>query len=651
MGVAEMVMGLRRRLALSAILMAGVFLAAVPTAFATGLWSAPQQLDATGAGAVGSSLIACPSSALCVGAGSSDDGPVTYQTSSAFAFSLTPTFGKADNGTSLTSLQCPSTSLCVGVGDYDDDNSDDYDIVTSTEPAAGPDAWIPLGLSQFFPAQVSCPTVSFCAGADGIGVLVSQDPSGGAAAWHTIAVGNGLVEVTCASADFCAGFDTNGNVWTSTDPAGGPGDWVQSGAAAPLAADVDAGQGDGGGPDDSPFPTDLACTGPSLCVATSGTSDDVLVSTDPAGSSAWTSLKEDTVPITTVSCEPGSTLCLFGDAYGTIGASDDGAGATWTNYSTPDAGGHAIDDISCVAQTCAVASADNLPPAVITLPSATSSGTVGVIKVIHHNPLSSISCPSAKECIGSDTSRYYITANPARGVGSWFHKVETNLPGDRGAGTLDTSCYARTGCLAVTDNAANGLTSTTGGGLYRFNPAVGPHDFSDTHLGKQDPSSFADHDQGFRFVTCAQGSCVAGYPGAWIETANPADNTGWQPVAKPHFDVTCLTGNTSCVALANGPFPGTAGHDLLVAPRRTGPWSAQDIDPNGYIDGLACTSAKACVVVDEGGQLLVSSHPTAGPAAWSVADTDLSGFNGVACESARTCVAVDDAGAVVVGRP
>jgi hypothetical protein len=57
------------------------------------------------------------------------------------------------------------------------------------------------------------------------------------------------------------------------------------------------------------------------------------------------------------------------------------------------------------------------------------------------------------------------------------------------------------------------------------------------------------------------------------------------------------------------------------------------------------------VVVDEGGNLLVSTHPGAGPASWRVSDTDLSGFNGVTCQNARRCVAVDDDGGVVVGRP
>jgi hypothetical protein len=122
-------------------------------------------------------------------------------------------------------------------------------------------------------------------------------------------------------------------------------------------------------------------------------------------------------------------------------------------------------------------------------------------------------------------------------------------------------------------------------------------------------------------------------------------------VAEPRFDVTCLSANRSCVALPAGPFGDTGGPNLLVAARRGGPWKTETIDPGQLITGLACTSAKACVVVDGSGQLLGSLHPTAGVATWKVMDRDPNGFNGVACENAQRCVAVDGDGSVVTGRP
>jgi hypothetical protein len=623
------------------------------TALAAGVWSPAQPVDTAGASLAGSYLIACPSSTVCIGASGSTDGPVAFQgpPDTAFAFSLTTPFGSGDNGVELTSLQCPSISLCVGVADYNSDEDDVFDVVASTDPAAGPDSWVPQGLGDFSqpgsfasPAQLSCPTTTFCAGAGPDGIVTSEDPAGGADAWKVDKVGGGgIIEVSCSSADFCAGYDGNGDVWTSTDPGGGPSAWVQSGAGAPLKANAvayDNGDDDGGSIG-TQLPENFTCAGPNLCVATAGSSDTVLVSTDPAGSAAWTSVTADTVPITAIYCEPGTQLCLIGDNYGDTASSQDG-GVTWTNYGDADAGGHVIDDVSCVGQTCAVASADSLPPVVLTVPTAGGPPPGGQINVVDHDALTSISCPSQRECIGADQTRYYTSANPSLGLGSWHHAAKTNLPVDAPANTLDTACYSASGCLAVTDNAPNGLADVEGGVLDRFDPQGGAHGFHDTHFGG---------DNNFLYVTCAQGTCVAGFPGAWHQSSHPALDTGWKRVADPHFDVTCLSGNRSCVALPDGPFPGTAGHDLLVAARRTGPWKRQDIDPDGYISGLACTSAKACVVVNEGGQLLTSTQPTGGPRTWKLADTDLSGFNGVACETARTCVAVDDSGGVVVGHP
>lgn len=127
-------------------------------------------------------------------------------------------------------------------------------------------------------------------------------------------------------------------------------------------------------------------------------------------------------------------------------------------------------------------------------------------------------------------------------------------------------------------------------------------------------------------------------PGRVDAINHPALNSAWHTIKAPRFAVTCLRGNTLCVALRDGPFPGTAGPDLLTAPRRTGPWTSKTIDPGGQLTGLACTRSRACAVVDAAGRLLVSTHPTAGPATWHLSETDLFGFNGVACQNGHSCV-------------
>jgi hypothetical protein len=205
------------------------------------------------------------------------------------------------------------------------------------------------------------------------------------------------------------------------------------------------------------------------------------------------------------------------------------------------------------------------------------------------------------------------------------------------------SCYSASGCLSAIDDVGDGGLADVGGGdLARFDPIGGA---SAPRITGVDGDSIL-------FVTCAQGTCVTGYPGHgdWFQSTDPALNSGWHTVKAPRFDVTCLRGNSSCVALRDGPFPGTAGPDLLTAPHRTGPWTSKPIDPGGQITGLACPSARACVVVDASGKMLVSNKPTAGPATWKLRDTDPYGFNGVACENAHICVAVDGNGGVVIGR-
>src|ERR1019366_9950291 len=78
-------------------------------------------------------------------------------------------------------------------------------------------------------------------------------------------------------------------------------------------------------------------------------------------------------------------------------------------------------------------------------------------------------------------------------------------------------------------------------------------------------------------------------------------------------------------------------------------WSAPErVDhqpPFGYptpLGGPSCPSSGLCVAVDNRGNLVTSSNPTGGAAAWTVTDVDGSnGLDGVSCPSSGLCVAVD----------
>jgi adhesin/invasin len=67
------------------------------------------------------------------------------------------------------------------------------------------------------------------------------------------------------------------------------------------------------------------------------------------------------------------------------------------------------------------------------------------------------------------------------------------------------------------------------------------------------------------------------------------------------------------------------------------------------LDAVSCASASFCAAVDSSGNVLTSTDPTGGAAAWTSASIDSNGLTGVSCPSASLCVAVDSAGNVVVG--
>jgi hypothetical protein len=646
----------RSPLALLAVLIIAI-LAMAGNALAAGVWSAPEQVDHAGTAVAGAYFVTCPSQPLCFGAdaaGPSDapqsyGGPMVFhvptsgRSGSVISMGLTIPFGSGDNSVSLLGLQCPSVALCVGVADYNSDEDDNLDVVASTTPAAGPSSWIKENVGDP-PLQLSCPTTTLCVGAGSDGAVVTSEAPA-SHAWQSTKLAAAIVDIDCPSAGFCAAIDSSGNVWTSTDPAGGSSAWARSGATRPLATAATADANAGGYGD--PSPENFSCSGPSLCVA-AGPSGMVLVSTDPAGTAAWYPYTVTVHTVTAVECIPAVAECLAGDDDGDISTSVGPAANAWTELKTGfgeaigSGASVGVGNLSCTAKRCVASPLNSTsPPLLATMPGNGGPWKWTARTVATHDPLVGIACPAANDCVAADQKRYIASANPKRGASSWEARTEDDEYRDHDAGTLGMSCYSTSGCLAAVDDVGSGgLADSAGGELARFDPTGGAHDVHLTNIGEGS----------VLYVTCAQGTCVTGYPGAWLQSTHPALNSGWRTIKAPRFDVTCVRGNNLCVALRDGPFPGTAGPELLTAPRRSGPWTSKTIDPGGQITGLACTSLRACVVVDAAGRLLVSSHPTAGPATWRLSDTDPYGFNGVACQKAHSCVAVDNNGGVVIGR-
>jgi len=81
-------------------------------------------------------------------------------------------------------------------------------------------------------------------------------------------------------------------------------------------------------------------------------------------------------------------------------------------------------------------------------------------------------------------------------------------------------------------------------------------------------------------------------------------------------------------------------------------WSAPVlVDPGARVRDVKCPSTSLCVAVDRSGNVLTSTHPDGGAAAWTVAHVDSDkhgiGLDAVSCVGSSLCVAVDESGNVI----
>jgi hypothetical protein len=75
------------------------------------------------------------------------------------------------------------------------------------------------------------------------------------------------------------------------------------------------------------------------------------------------------------------------------------------------------------------------------------------------------------------------------------------------------------------------------------------------------------------------------------------------------------------------------------------------VDASNSLYGVTCSSSVFCVAMDTGGNVVTSSNPTGGAAAWTLTPVEASYYlTGVSCPSSVLCVAVDSGGNVVIGR-
>jgi hypothetical protein len=86
--------------------------------------------------------------------------------------------------------------------------------------------------------------------------------------------------------------------------------------------------------------------------------------------------------------------------------------------------------------------------------------------------------------------------------------------------------------------------------------------------------------------------------------------------------------------------------DPAAGPRA---WHSTLIDPHHVLDAIACASRSLCAAFDGRGRVFVSAHPAGDAATWHATATGQD-FNDISCPSTRLCVLATSAGTVVIGR-
>ncbi len=589
-------------------------------------WSAPRVIaNQAPSSNIPSAAVTCPSSELCLIHDSGADigilrDPAGAATRTAFAL---------PGINSLEVLTCPSSTLCVA-------SDAAGHVITSTNPTAGPSAWSVTSLAGGRQLQViSCPSVSLCVAVDDQHNLVmSTNPSAGASAWTTTIMPSPIGNVSCSSATFCLAVQSDGRVLASTNPTGGVDAWIQSGSPG------------------VPAPT-LSCPDPTLCVAGAGAGTGSLyATTSPTSPVLWAAAMVDGAhQIDSLTC-PTPVLCVAGDDGGNIITSTNpiGGPSAWTVANVDP--GAVIEGLSCPTTLLCVGADGEFRALISTNP---AGGAWSQLAFPGYDALTSLACPSSSSCVAVDGfgDHFVSSSQPS---GAW--KV-TRIT--RGIGedpqVWRVACASRSLCLALVTHMGPPGASGAGGTIYSFDPVGGAHAFRRLTIRG------AERSIGFEQLSCLPGLVCAAldFNGHVFISTNPARARSWKRsrAAVRWFGISCPT-RTLCVALHSDPDEVVSSGEpptyATAAPagsidifsgrvRKT-----VEIDPAGGLTGISCASKSLCVAVDDDGNIVSTTEPTADAGAWALTHIDDWPLSAVGCPSTKMCVAVDRGGRAVLGR-
>jgi hypothetical protein len=567
----------------------------------------------------------------------------------------------------VTAVTCSSATQCIAF--------DSAGRVFSGAPGTPPQQWaggepVP-GLSSV--EQVVCPTSTLCVAAARGALAVSHGPSAAAGAWTVDQLDGGqqIFSVACPTQSFCIATDSQGNGITSTDPLGGAQAWT----IAPISSGADL--------------SGISCPTATFCAAVNG--DAVLSTKNPAGgASAWTSTKEGSAGLATISC-PTVNLCVAAGFGGVISSTQpENLGVPWNqalvegnddatplslsctaagfcalgesrgqlfttaNPTGPRTGwsktvlraGAGYDSISCLAgPVCVVADAagevwKSADP--LAAKASTWSRTA-----LHGPPIVALSCPSSSFCVGGDRDGNALTSASPSGSTPWsttqigFHEgIQEPMTG--------LSCPTERLCVAsFRDSLGGGFGAST-------TSPTGPRGaWKAIDAGKI----------GLRGVGCASARVCATIDShnRLFVSAAPAQPHSWRAASardqRPGVYCpsagNCLDTRGSCPSrsLCVDVASGARGAISFSSDPRGGArtWRTTTIDSGHKLSGVSCPTSKLCVAVDSAGNVLSSTHPTGGRAAWDSKRVDGEPLSAVSCPSAGFCVLGDDDGNAITG--
>jgi len=481
----------------------------------------------------------------------------------------------------------------------------------------------PFAIPVTFSA-IACPSNRFCLAAGGRGLAVSRDPAGPASAWSFTSLesvpgysGGSVESMSCSSSGFCLASDLTELLY-SRDPAGGASAWHA--AAAPLGGleqvvclrgtfclgitpaylyetrEPAGGAGAWHRIVKTPNAAALACDGTAICVLFERTSRGVYVlrSARPmAGASSWHAvrLRVDRVNLYAAGASCASkSVCVLVDNDGNVVTSSDPLGGSrhWRQFRI------------------------------------WSSGAIAT---------PSISCPTSRLCVASGSFGVVVAKRPAAGRSAWRRST---VPASQSGGPV--SCASVHLCvLADGDILSTSHPARSGGGWQAVNLGLGY--------------------TGLSAVDCPTSSLcfAAGQDSRLLSTTHPAGGAGaWnQPgteIATPG-DLTSLSCDTSTFCAGTPFFPAEiVVGDLASASSQ--PWTVGPRLGDGFQQSDDCPAEDLCVAGGFQGDVLTSTDPTAGPAAWTSTELNPPGpcsrggcsyepIGAISCPASSFCAATD----------